>query len=55
MKFTKNNAVIYANDIGSIPAKLVGLNEKQYENQMKRASGFKLRGLASANSSNTSN
>jgi len=27
MKFTKNNAVIYANDIGSIPAKLVGLNE----------------------------
>ena len=28
MKFSQNIAAVYANDIGSIPAKLVGLTEE---------------------------
>jgi predicted outer membrane repeat protein len=31
MKFSRNFAIVYANDIGSIPAKLVGLTEDQYQ------------------------
>ena len=45
LKFSKNFAAIYANDIGSIPAKLVGLSDDQYSSQMKRAQGMKLRSL----------
>jgi predicted outer membrane repeat protein len=45
MKFSRNYAVVYANDIGSIPAKLVGLTEAQYQGQQRRAAGLKLRAL----------
>lgn len=35
--FHQNLALIYANDIGSIPAKMVSINFTQYNNQLIRA------------------
>ncbi len=39
--FKQNLALIYANDVGSIPAKMVSINATQYNNQLIRADSNK--------------